>query len=132
MNAIILAHLLSENAKCFLFTRLDTQSRNATIHALNIFREYAYEFPIEIILSNIPAGEVKCTFKAGDVQVSERAAEIIHKLLDKIQGLNRDILYLIPFDEEYLLEHKIITVNRTDISLFNSYKSIAEYLEHWS
>ena len=130
MNAITLAAVLSpEDAMCLLFTRLDSQSRQATYHALKLFEQYQYEILTKIIVSNVPWGAKKFKLGVGECNFSEEAYNILVDFAKGITHFEKEIVVSIPFDEKYLLEHRIITTEEKDTPLYNSYRLLGEYIE---
>ena len=129
MVALTLTGFLAQKTLCLLFTRLDTQSRKATYHAITLFDQYQYDIPTKVVISNIPMGEKEFKLTMGEFRFNSKAYDILVEFDKEVKKLGKEIIVSIPFDEHYLLEHKIITVEERDMPLYNSYKMLAEYIE---
>ncbi len=130
MWALSIARFISDTSLCLLFTRLDMQSRNVTLHALNLFNQYQYEFPVELVISNVPSGNKKVSFFGGESEVSDKSEKILMEFIDKISETGGKVVAVLPFDEEYLLEPRIITPQE-ETQMAKSYKNLAEYLRNY-
>lgn len=129
---------LSEESMCALtlarknlaiFSRIDPQSQNVTLHFLKLLGEYKYKYKIILVISNIPKGNAE--FNTGDIKVkiSKDAISYIKNFEEKLKTCNTKISCIIPFDERLLINPFIMTIDEPESETANSFKYLAEIIE---
>ncbi len=111
------------------FTRLDLQSREMSIHFLNLLYQYNYDFNVTVVLTNIPPGN--SIFKIHDTsfKFKKEAIDIINKFNNDLEKFNAKVDCVIPFDESLLIEHKLYTKD-DDNQTYKGYKLLSSLIKN--
>jgi MinD-like ATPase involved in chromosome partitioning or flagellar assembly len=113
-----------------LFTRLDTQSINVTIHFIKLLNEYRYRLKPTIVAANVPSGDAEFVIDGNHFKINKQALEIIKKTNHALSNFNVQINSIIPFDETLLLEHKILTTTHPDNPTSKGFLLLAKIIEN--
>jgi len=112
-----------------LFTRLDTQSINVTLHFIELLNQYRYRLKPVIVASNVPEGDVEFVIDENRFKINEQAFEIINRTNQALKKFDVQINSIIPFDETLLLEHKILIMNHPDNPASKGFILLAKIIE---
>jgi len=93
-----------------LFTRLDPQSINVTMHFLRLLKDYGYNRLIPVIVaSNVPRGNENFPLGGQAFRLSKEAVNVLQKINSALDEFSTEIRCIIPFDESLLLRHRLIS-----------------------
>jgi MinD-like ATPase involved in chromosome partitioning or flagellar assembly len=112
-----------------VFSRLDNQSQTSTINFLKLLKETKFRNikPI-IVLSSIPSGNVLWKIDNYEYRISERAGAVLEKMNVALKELDLGIHCLLPFDESFLIEHKIITSDEHEYPISIGFNHLADII----
>lgn len=112
------------------FTRLDPQSQVSTLHFLTLFTEtYKRKLKPIVVATNIPAGDSEINFDGQVFKINLQAKKIIDDINQELKNFETRIQCIIPFDEELLLKHKILTENDRDNPTFHGINLLRKIIE---
>lgn len=112
------------------FTRLDPQSQVSTIHFLTLFNEtYRRRLRPIIVATNVPRGEYEININGQIFRISQEAKRIIDDINQKLTRFDASIQCVIPFDEELLLKHKIISEDDQKTPIFQGFSLLCKIIE---